>query len=147
MKFEVSNLKLKLSNYSIKRFSFDYIKNLYDYRKDFGNRRDLHNREFKGKVFSTFSARIHFIQTKLSITISEIRKIQPQVICIKLDQNLTVGKKKSLLRITNVLKITKLISYQSMSEPWDISKVKRRVLHLIWMKKKEDSFAEKVQLK
>ena len=143
MKFEVSNLELKVSNYSIKRFSFDYRKNL----KDFGNRRDLHDREFKGKVFSTFSARIHFIQTELSITISEIRKNQPQVICVKLDQNLTVGKKKSLLGITNVLKITKLISYQSMSEPWDISKVKRRVLHLIWMKKKEDSFAENVQLK
>ena len=143
MKFEVSNLELKVSNYSIKRFSFDYRKNL----KDFGIRRDLHDREFKGKVFSTFSARIHFIQTELSITISEIRKNQPQVICVKLDQNLTVGKKKSLLGITNVLKITKLISYQSMSEPWDISKVKRRVLHLIWMKKKEDSFAEKVQLK
>ena len=143
MKFEVSNLELKVSNYSIKRFSFDYRKNL----KDFGNRRDLHDREFKGKVFSTFSARIHFIQTELSITISEIRKNQPQVICVKLDQNLTVGKKKSLLGITNVFKITKLISYQSMSEPWDISKVKRRVLHLIWMKKKEDSFAEKVQLK
>ena len=61
MKFEISNLKLKVSNYSIKRFSFDYIKNLYDYRKDFGNRRDLQDREFKGKVFSTFSARIHFI--------------------------------------------------------------------------------------
>ena len=143
MKFEVSNLELKVSNYSIKRFSFDYRKNL----KDFGNRRDLHDREFKGKVFSTFSARIHFIQTELSITISEICKNQPQVICLKLDQNLTVSKKKSLLGITNVLKITKLISYQSMSEPWDISKVKRRVLHLIWMKKKEDSFAEKVQLK
>ena len=143
MKFEVSNLELKVSNYSIKRFSFDYRKNL----KDFGNRRDLHDREFKGKVFSTFSARIHFIQTELSITISEIRKNQPQVICVKLDQNLTVGKKKSLLGITNVFKITKLISYQSMSEPWDISKVKRRVLHLIWMKKKEDSFAENVQLK
>ena len=143
MKFEVSNLELKVSNYSIKRFSFDYRKNL----KDFGNRRDLHDREFKGKVFSTFSARIHFIQTELSITISEIRKNQPQVICVKLDQNLTVGKKKSLLEIPNVLKITKLISYQSMSEPWDISKVKRRVLHLIWMKKKEDSFAENVQLK
>ena len=143
MKFEVSNLELKVSNYSIKRFSFDYRKNL----KDFGNRRDLHDREFKGKVFSTFSARIHFIQTELSITNSEIRKNQPQVICVKLDQTLTVGKKKSLLGITNVFKITKLISYQSMSEPWDISKVKRRVLHLIWMKKKEDSFAENVQLK
>ena len=57
MKFEVSNLELKVSNYSIKTFSFDYRKNL----KDFGNRRDLHDREFKGKVFSTFSARIHFI--------------------------------------------------------------------------------------
>ena len=99
---------------------------------------------FKGKVFATFSARIHFIWTKLSITISEIRRNQPQVFCAKLDQNLTVSKKKSLLGITNAFKITKLISYQSMSERWDISKVKRRVLHLIWMKKKEGSFAEKV---
>ena len=143
MKFEVSNLELKVSNYSIKRFSFDYRKNL----KDFGNRRDLHDREFKGKVFSTFSARIHFIQTELSITISEIRKNQPQVFRAKNDQNLTVDKKKSLLGITNAFKKTKLISYQTMSEPWDISKVKRRALHLIWMRKQEGSFAEKVQLK
>ena len=77
MKFEVSNLELKVSNYSIKRFSFDYRKNLYDYRKYFGNRSDLHDREFKGKVFSTFSERIHFIYTELSTTISEIRKNQP----------------------------------------------------------------------
>ena len=76
--------------------------------------------------------------------ISEIRKNEPQVFCAKPDQNLTVGKKKSLLGITNVFKITKLIFYQSMSERWDISKVERRVLHLIWMKKKEGSFAEKV---
>ena len=61
-----------------------------------------------------FSARIHFIQTKLSITISEIRKNQPQVLRAKLNQNLTVDKKKSLLGITNTFKKTKLISYQTM---------------------------------
>ena len=76
-----------------------------------------------------------------------MRKNQLQVFRAKNDQNLTVDKKKSLLGITNAFKKTKLISYQTMSEPWDISKVKRRALHLIQMKKQEGSFAEKVQLK
>ena len=95
---------------------------------------------FKGRVFSTFSAKIHFTYTEHSITISEIRKNHQQVFCAKLDENLTVSKRKSLLGITNVFKIPKPISYQSMSESWDISKVKRRVLHLIWMKKKGRQF-------
>ena len=76
-----------------------------------------------------------------------MRKNQLQVFRAKNDQNLTVDKKKSLLGITNAVKKAKLISYQSMSELWDISKVKRKALHLIWMKKQEGSFAEKVQLK
>ena len=60
---------------------------------------------------------------------------QLQVFRAKLNQNLTVDKKKSLLGITNAFKKTKLISYQGISEPWDISKVKRRALHLTWMRK------------
>ena len=41
----VSNIELKASNYSIKRFTVDYRKDLYDNRKDFGKRKDLYDRE------------------------------------------------------------------------------------------------------
>ena len=41
----VSNTELKASNYSIKRFTVDYRKDLYDNRKDFGKRKDLYDRE------------------------------------------------------------------------------------------------------
>ena len=42
---ELSNNELKVSNYSIKRFTVDYRKDLYDNRKDFGKRKDLYDRE------------------------------------------------------------------------------------------------------
>ena len=41
----VSNIELKASNYSIKRFTVDYRKDLYDNRKYFCKRKDLHDRE------------------------------------------------------------------------------------------------------
>ena len=62
MKFEVSNLGLKISNYSIKKFSSGYRKTLYDNRKDFGNRRDLHDRELYSLWCSKGGYSQHFLQ-------------------------------------------------------------------------------------
>ena len=60
--WKVSNLELKVSNYGIKRFTFDYKENLYDTKKDFGNRKDLHDRELSTLWCSKETYSQHFLQ-------------------------------------------------------------------------------------
>ena len=60
--WKVSNLELKVSNYGIKRFTFDYKENLYDTKKDFGNRKDLNDRELSTLWCSKETYSQHFLQ-------------------------------------------------------------------------------------
>ena len=59
---EVSNIELKASNYSIKRFTVDYRKDLYDNRKDFGKRKDLYDRELSSLWCSKGTYSHYFLQ-------------------------------------------------------------------------------------
>ena len=58
----VSNTELKASNYSIKRFTVDYRKDLYDKRKYFGKRKDLHDRELSSLWCSKGTYSHYFLQ-------------------------------------------------------------------------------------
>ena len=58
----VSNIELKASNYSIKRFTVDYRKDLYDNRKYFGKRKDLHDRELSSLWSSKGTYSHYFLQ-------------------------------------------------------------------------------------
>ena len=59
---EVSYVELKASNYSIKRFTVDYRKDLYDNRKDFGKRKDLYDRELSSLWCSKGTYCHYFLQ-------------------------------------------------------------------------------------
>ena len=59
---ELSNNELKVSNYSIKRFTVDYRKDLYDNRKDFGKRKDLYDRELSSLWCSKGTYSHYFLQ-------------------------------------------------------------------------------------
>ena len=59
---EVSYIELKASNYSIKRFTVDYRKDLYDNRKDFGKRKDLYDRELSSLWCSKGTYSHYFLQ-------------------------------------------------------------------------------------
>ena len=58
----VSNIELKASNYSIKRFTVDYRKDLYDNRKYFGKRKDLHDKELSSLWYSKGTYSHYFLQ-------------------------------------------------------------------------------------
>ena len=58
----VSNIELKASNYSIKRFTVDYRKELYYNRKYFGKRKDLHDRELSSLWCSKGTYSHYFLQ-------------------------------------------------------------------------------------
>ena len=59
---EVSNIILKASNYSIKRYTVDDRKDLHDNRKDFGKREDLYDRELSSLWCSKGTYSHYFLQ-------------------------------------------------------------------------------------
>ena len=59
---EVSNIKLKASNYSINRSTVDDRKDQYDNRKDFGKRKDLYDWELSSLWCSKGTYSHYFLQ-------------------------------------------------------------------------------------
>ena len=59
---EVSNIKLKASNYSIKRSTVDDRKDQYDNGKDFGKRKDLYDWELSSLWCSKGTYSHYFLQ-------------------------------------------------------------------------------------